>query len=583
MKLVVSSREKVVSAEEVLAAGPQPSPIMETAIITLMHLVLHSEKIELQAVFMICVIAAINPCHRELICATLDSLSVELRYTNRTKYMEELMGPILFCWVACGVSLVALVEWLLPALILQEDISNIQWLAKVACQACPDLVKHHFVQIFSVCMALHCSKKAGWDKGSRVLGTSILHIAEISEHERDELIKKRMVSIVNHTLSLASTDPDPPLPFFPKDTIACAIQTVVDGFLDSDDQSRSLNLVDKINIFRSDRVFMFIVDMHYKVSAAAHHWHKCKHLAGIEVLVNLLGHRAIIPSTFNYLLNLVGQFVGCQYLMDQCCHIISTLLKISRDSPSGESTRVLGEQLQFLVSRLVAYCVPSESCGNLSATALSQVVSLLQQLTVGSDSSLYEYIKVELAELEPFPEVDIFDGIRKFHQKICETYSPRAHLLNFVKRSHFVPPRLLICSLRALHKNMSTNGKHPWKEREDNFLKDAYWHSDNEIVHAAWNLVRICSLASTNGLGAMVSDFISRVGIGDPHRVVFHLPGDSYVHVSGMVRAASAADPNIHMVTGVSNEVLLVLLRLLKKYLMDDSVEMIDMASQALR
>ncbi|KAK4394662.1 Serine/threonine-protein kinase ATM, partial [Sesamum angolense] len=626
MKLVVSSREKVVSAEEVLAAGPQPSPIMETAIITLMHLVLHSEKIELQAVFMICVIAAINPCHRELICATLDSLSVELRYTNRTKYMEELMGPILFCWVACGVSLVALVEtrdiyvlnvepvnfikyccqWLLPALILREDISNIQWLAKVACQACPDLVKHHFVQIFSVCMALHCSKKAGWDKGSRVLGTSILQIAEISEHERDELIKKRMVSIVNHTLSLASTDPDPPLPFFPKDTIACAIQTVVDGFLDSDDQSRSLNLLDKINIFRSDRVFMFIVDMHYKVSAAAHHWHKCKHLAGIEVLVNLLGHRAIIPSTFknnipqnksgqpflddaqlgfnfelfeNYLLNLVGQFVGCQYLMDQCCHIISTLLKISRDSPSGESTRVLGEQLQFLVSRLVAYCVPSESCGNLSATALSQVVSLLQQLTVGSDSPLYEYIK----ELEPFPEVDIFDGIRKFHQKICETYSPRAHLLNFVKRSHFVPPRLLICSLKALHKNMSTNGKHLWKECEDNFLKDAYWHSDNEIVHAAWNLVRICSLASTNGLGAMVSDFISRVGIGDPHRVVFHLPGDSYVHVSGMVRAASAADPNIHMVTGVSNEVLLVLLRLLKKYLMDDSVEMIDMASQALR
>lgn len=42
-------------------------------------------------------------------------------------------------------------------------------------------------------MALHCSKKAGSDKGSRVLGTSILQIAEISEHERDELIKKRMV------------------------------------------------------------------------------------------------------------------------------------------------------------------------------------------------------------------------------------------------------------------------------------------------------------------------------------------------------------------------------------------------------
>ena len=42
----------------------------------------------------------------------------------------------------------------------------------------------------------------------------------------------------------------------------------------------------------------FIVDMHYKVTTAAHHRHKCNHLAGIEVLVNLLGFRAAIPSTF---------------------------------------------------------------------------------------------------------------------------------------------------------------------------------------------------------------------------------------------------------------------------------------------
>ncbi|KAI3454494.1 hypothetical protein Pfo_011157 [Paulownia fortunei] len=598
VKLVVSSREKVVGAEEVLAAGPQSSPIMETTIITLMHLVLHSEKIELQAVFMMCVVAAIDPCQRELVCAMLDSLSTELRYTNRTKYMEELMGQIIFCWVACGVSLAALVEtrdlyvlnvepinfiqyccqWLLPALILQEDTSNIKWVAKVACQPCADLVKYHFAHIFSICMALHCSKKAGWDKGSRVLGTSILRIAEISEHERDELIKKRMVSIVNHTLCLASSVSDPPLPFFSKDTIACAIQTVVDGFLDSEDQSRSHNLADKINIFRPDRVFMFIVDMHYKVTAAAHHWHQCNHLAGIEVLVNLLGCRAAIPSTFNYLLNLIGQFIGCHYLMDQCCYIISTLLKISRDNPSGETTRVLGEQLPFLVSKLVACCIPSESYGNLSAIASSQLVSLLQLLTIGSDPSLYEYIK----ELEPFPQFDMFNGIRRFHQKICETYSPRVHLLNFVKRSHYVPPRLLLCSLRALHKNMS-KGKHLGKELDENFLKDACWHSDNEIVHAPWNLVPICSLDNTNDLGAMVSDFISRVGIGDPHRVVFHLPGESHVHVSGTVKAVSAADPNIHMDTGMSNEVLLVFMRLLKKYLMDDSVEMIDLASQALR
>ncbi|CAK9175176.1 unnamed protein product, partial [Ilex paraguariensis] len=109
-KLVVSSKKELVTAKEVLAAGPQPRPTMETIIITLMHIALHSEKIELEAVFMMCVVAAIDPCQRELVGAVLDNLSRQLQYTTRTKYMEELMGQILFCWVACGVSLVALVE-----------------------------------------------------------------------------------------------------------------------------------------------------------------------------------------------------------------------------------------------------------------------------------------------------------------------------------------------------------------------------------------------------------------------------------------------------------------------------------------
>ncbi|XP_051142572.1 serine/threonine-protein kinase ATM isoform X2 [Andrographis paniculata] len=590
VKLVVYSMEKVVRAQEVLAAGPQPSPIMETAIVTLMHLALHSEKIELQAVFAICVVAAIEPSQRELICCALDSLSSKLQYMNRAKYMEELMGRIIFCWVACSVSLVSLVEtrdlyvaniepknfiqyccqWLLPALVLEEEASSIKWIAKIACQPYADLCRDYFVHIFSICMALHCDKKAMQHKGSRALETSILKFADISEHERDELIKKRMVSIVNHTLSLASNVIDPPSPYFSKDTITSAIQNVVDGFLDSDDPPDSCALVDKINIFRADRVFMFIVDIHYKVTSAAHPRHKSNHLAAIELLVNLLGYRAAIPSTFNYLLNLICQLIDCHPLMDQCCCIISTLLKISRENPSMETTRALGEQLQFLVSKLVACCTASESSEILSATASSQVVLLLQQLTTGSDSSLYEYIQ----ELEPLPELDIFNDLRSFHQKICKTYSPKAHLLSFVKRSQYVPPRLLLCTLKALHARMFTKGKHLGKVPDQKFLNDENWHSDNEIVQATWGLIRICSLDNTDHLGALISDFISRVGISDPHRVVFHLPGS---------KAASAADSHTHLVSGISNEVLAVLMRLLKKYLMDDSVDLIDMASQALR
>lgn len=55
------------------------------------------------------------------------------------------------------------------------------------------MIKNHFVDIFSVCIALHCSKKAGWEKGSAVLESSILDITKISEIERDKLIRTHMV------------------------------------------------------------------------------------------------------------------------------------------------------------------------------------------------------------------------------------------------------------------------------------------------------------------------------------------------------------------------------------------------------
>ncbi|XP_075512279.1 serine/threonine-protein kinase ATM-like [Primulina tabacum] len=116
----------------------------------------------------------------------------------------------------------------------------------------------------------------------------------------------------------------------------------------------------------------------------------------------------------SYLLNLIGQFIGCDCLLDQCCCIISTLLNISRDYPSGETIRVLGEQLQFLVSESVACYIPCGSNKKLSVTTSSRAVLLLQQLTIGADSSMVEYIK-------------------------------------FVKRPHYVPPRLLLCRCRKIY------------------------------------------------------------------------------------------------------------------------------------
>ncbi|KAK1384234.1 hypothetical protein POM88_021969 [Heracleum sosnowskyi] len=96
---LVSSKKRLVMAAKVLKAGPYPPQKMETIIITLMHLALNSEKMELETVFIMCAIAAIDPCQRELIGAVFDNLSKTERLNN-----------ILSSWVACGVSLVALME-----------------------------------------------------------------------------------------------------------------------------------------------------------------------------------------------------------------------------------------------------------------------------------------------------------------------------------------------------------------------------------------------------------------------------------------------------------------------------------------
>lgn len=516
--------------------------------------------------------------------------------------MEELIGPIIFFWVACSVNLVALIEmrdlfvagtepssfmqyccqWLLPALILNEDLANLNWVAKVSSQPPAILVKSHFVHIFSVCMALHCSKLAGSEKGLAVLESSVLSIAEISENERDKLIKKTMVSIVNHLFSLAAASADPAVPFFTKDTIKHAIQTVVDGFMEisREEHTRSATVVDKINIFRPDRVFMFIVEMHYKITAAANHRHKCNRLAGIEVLIDLLEHRAGVPSTFNYLFNLVGQYIGQDALLGQCCHITFKLLEICKSCPQEDTTRVLGEQLPFLVSKLITCFMASESGYELSSASLSGVLSLLHQLIVHSDPSFYEYIK----ELEFFPVLGPFDNILNFQKKLCLDYSPKNHLINLAKRSHYLPARILILSLKALHRKFFGVETCQEETAAKLDLSDKNWNYDENIVHAVWNFAQTCSLHDTSGLAALVSDFVSKIGIGDPHRVVFDLPGEfSYVLGSRMHSRTSATEKDFHMHTETPEALLYPLMRLLMKYLMDDSVKIIDIAAQALR
>ncbi|XP_077244126.1 serine/Threonine-kinase ATM-like protein isoform X2 [Tasmannia lanceolata] len=599
VKVVMASKQKHVTAGEVLAAGAQSGPSMETAIVTLAHLAFYSEKVELEAIFMICVIAAIDPCQRELVYAVLNNLSRRLQYKSRSKYLEQLMRPILFCWVACGVSLVALVEirdlfvvesepsffmqyccpWLIPALILGGGISDLNWVSMIAGKPLAVLAKDHFVPIFAVCMALHCSQKLEKESGADVLRSSILQIGEISEHERDELIKKHMVSIVSCLLSLSSSAADAAIPFFSMETIVLAIQTIVDGFLEMDDRPMDVGVVDKIHIFRPDRVFMFLVEIHYQIAEAIHSRHRCHRLSGIEVLISIIGHRAAVPSTSSYLFNIVGQFIGIEALQDQCCLMLSTLLEAFKSNSTKDVTSVLGEQLQFLVSKLVACCIPSESNREHYAIQSSKVISLLHELTVDADPSLRDYIR----ELEPFPEVDCFERIQTFHQELCKAYSLKDHFMKFVEKTCFLPQKVLLWSLQILHKKILMREIVKPEKNAKDIREDfnSFWHSEPEIVSAVWMLVGMCGQHDAKKIRVFVADFISRIGIGDPHCVVFHLPGDSYQ--KPIFQSLSHGEISSGGDAGISEDLLIKLLRVLKKYLLDDSVKIVDMTSRAIR
>lgn len=75
-----------------------------------------------------------------------------------------------------------------------------------------------------------------------------------------------------------------------------------------------------------------------------------------------------------------------------------------------------------------------------------------------------------------------------------------------------------------------------------------------------------------------------QAGIGDPCRVVFHLPNGSsqnHTFLSSNLVCLKANRSYSNMED--SDEFLVYLLRLLKKFLADDSVETVDITSRTLR
>ncbi|KAJ3700717.1 hypothetical protein LUZ61_004422 [Rhynchospora tenuis] len=596
VEMVRFSNEKIIKAKEVIP-GSQPEMYVETALITLGHLALFSEDVEVECVFMMCAAASVEPSQRDLTYSLVDNVSKQLNYPSRRKYLEQLIGPVLFRWVACEVSLVSLVEvqklfgfdgsnlkefidfcspFLLPFLVLRGDSTSLNWVSKVSCLSLSGLIKEYFVPIFAVLMVANCSTKAEKESAGRALCETLLQFGDISEAERDDLIKRHLVSIVGFLFLLSSSSPNPEMPSFAKEVITLSVKTVVDGFMEMDDYISSVHVVDKINIFRPDRVFQFLVELHYQITAANHPRHVHNKLSAIEVLMDVLGHRVIVPSTSYYIISIIGNFIQMRPLQDQCCIILSKLTEAFNVDPTKDTISVLGKQLQFLVSRLVASCISTGNCEEGSISHSSNVVSLLHQLTVDASPSLYDYIR----ELDPFPSLKCLEEIRVFHNSLSSIYSPRDQFFKFVKRAPYLPPKLFLSSLGMHHKNL-ISGLLIDRGSTNDSVDSECWYTEPDFVSAVWTLVDLCSTTNdySSDTCSLAADFLSRIGISDPHHVVFNSPKDNCHKSTGNF----SDEVNFYTNSGVSEELLIQIVRLLKKCLSDNSVKIVDTASQTLK
>ncbi|GLJ18554.1 hypothetical protein SUGI_0330040 [Cryptomeria japonica] len=604
VKLVTANKEKVVTAREVLEAGIQAEPFMETALVTLGQLALSSEKVEEEAVFMICAVAAINPSHRLLICAILDRLAKQINYVTRFKYLEQLMRSILSRWIKAQLNLAALIEMrdlfivkgepqdfiqfccpmLLPPLILKGNESDLNWIAMVASEPVAALVKHHFASIFAACLPLHCGNKKGdQEKAVAVLQGFILRVTMMSEDERDALIKKQMMAIVSSLIDLCHSGSEPQFPYFSKDTIVLAIQTVVDGFLETDQLASYSGVVDKINIFRPDRVFMFLLQIHYQIDSAIHPRHRCHMLARLGVLIDVIRHRTSIPSTCRYLFHIILQSLRFQQLQDQCCHLLSSLFDIFQMLPLKDISHVLGDQLKWVVPKLVACCVSSDisKSGDGGLNSSGCLLALVHRLTVDADRSFHDYIR----ELDPFPDLECFQCIRNFHQELCFGQTSANEFIKFVERISSLPQELRLRSMQRLHSKLQA--------REIIILKDGVdmdshkygeWPCDPGVVSAVWRLVELCDDDDASDMRELAADFIARVGVGDPYAVVFHLPNDCKENVFCSLDGKNGTTyVSINHNEGVCEELVRAIVKHLQKYILDDSVKIVDLSAKCLR
>jgi ataxia telangiectasia mutated family protein len=84
-------------------------------------------------------------------------------------------------------------------------------------------------------------------------------------------------------------------------------------------------------------------------------------------------------------------------------------------------------------------------------------------------------------------------------------------------------------------------------------------------------------------LSYLVLLIFMQAGLSNAHQVIFHLPTLTQKHPVELHSGSASKDDKLCSDYGISDDILVGLLKLLMTYLSDESVEIIDAASQTLR
>jgi ataxia telangiectasia mutated family protein len=143
----------------------------------------------------------------------------------------------------------------------------------------------------------------------------------------------------------------------------------------------------------------------------------------------------------------------------------------------------------------------------------------------------------------------------------------------------------MIHSLRSLVNQLSARKGELYTKAKGDEYHGGSWRCSPEVVEAVWKLVQLCNDRDNLDMRDLAGTFLSAVGIGDPHAVVFHLPKKPEEKSNRLAAGVDIANATVTIDAqlGVSDNLVRQILQQIRGYLIDNNVHIIDLAAKTLK